>query len=138
MRPARAAAPLHPPAPPAGEFETIPADLVLKSIGFKSVGIAGVAFDERRGVVPNKLGQVGRSLASAAHHGSWRAGNQLEAGLRTYWPPAGSMSLPRCRLRFRAAQERMRAALRSPVLPCHRQRCSLPPAAGVCRGRRGL
>ncbi|KAL4420950.1 hypothetical protein ABPG77_004579 [Micractinium sp. CCAP 211/92] len=41
-----------------GEFETIPADLVLKSIGFKSVGIAGVAFDERRGVVPNKLGQV--------------------------------------------------------------------------------
>lgn len=41
-----------------GEFETIPADLVLKSIGFKSVGVPGVAFDERRGVVPNKLGQV--------------------------------------------------------------------------------
>ena len=43
----------------AGEFETIPADIVLKSIGFKSVGIPGVAFDGRRGVVPNQAGQVG-------------------------------------------------------------------------------
>ncbi|KAI3438904.1 hypothetical protein D9Q98_001319 [Chlorella vulgaris] len=41
-----------------GEYETVPADLVLKSIGFKSVGIPGVAFDERAGVVPNLLGQV--------------------------------------------------------------------------------
>lgn len=46
--------------PPAGEFETIPADLVLKSIGFKSVGIPGVAFDGRRGVIPNQAGQVRR------------------------------------------------------------------------------
>lgn len=45
--------------PPAGEFETIPADIVLKSIGFKSVGIPGAAFDGRKGVVPNRLGQVG-------------------------------------------------------------------------------
>ena len=41
-----------------GEFETIPADIVLKSIGFKSVGIPGVAFDGRRGVIPNQAGQV--------------------------------------------------------------------------------
>lgn len=41
-----------------GEYDTIPADLVLKSIGFKSVGIPGVAFDSRAGVIPNKHGQV--------------------------------------------------------------------------------
>lgn len=49
-----------------GEYETIPADIVLKSIGFKSVGIPGVAFDGRAGIVPNKLGQVcGEDGASA-------------------------------------------------------------------------
>ena len=41
-----------------GKYDTIPADLVLKSIGFKSVGIPGVGFDARAGVVPNKHGQV--------------------------------------------------------------------------------
>lgn len=50
---------LRPCTPLTGEFETVPADLVLKSIGFKSVGISGVAFDPQAGVVPNRLGQVG-------------------------------------------------------------------------------
>lgn len=67
----------------AGEFETIPADLVLKSIGFKSVGIPGVAFDGRKGVILNKSGQVGgclrqllRQLGAAGGQravGGWRA-----------------------------------------------------------------
>ena len=54
--------PAHPPAP--GEHDTIPADLVLKSIGFKSVGVEGAAFDARAGVVPNKLGQARRAGAA--------------------------------------------------------------------------
>ena len=41
-----------------GEYETIPADIVLKSIGYRSVPLEGAPFDARRGVVPNVLGQV--------------------------------------------------------------------------------
>jgi hypothetical protein len=36
-----------------GAFETLPAQLALKSIGYKSVPVDGVAFDERHGVVCN-------------------------------------------------------------------------------------
>lgn len=32
----------------------LPAQLVLKSIGYKSVPLDGVAFDEARGVIPNR------------------------------------------------------------------------------------
>ena len=65
------------PQLPAGECETIPADLVLKSIGFKSVGIPGVAFDSRRGVIPNQAGQVGgRTVRSDAR---WMAAGQAAA-----------------------------------------------------------
>ncbi|GAB4816812.1 hypothetical protein N2152v2_003858 [Parachlorella kessleri] len=41
-----------------GEFETIEVDLVLKSIGFKSVAVPGVHFDPCKGVIPNQGGQV--------------------------------------------------------------------------------
>ena len=64
----------QPTRPLAGQFETIPADLVLKSIGFKSVGIPGVAFDARKGVVPNKLGQVGGEARHAGRRGRRREG----------------------------------------------------------------
>jgi ferredoxin/flavodoxin---NADP+ reductase len=41
-----------------GERETIECGLVLRSIGYRGVGLAGVPFDERRGVIPNEGGRA--------------------------------------------------------------------------------
>ncbi|MPM16342.1 NADPH-ferredoxin reductase FprA [bioreactor metagenome] len=41
-----------------GQVRTIPADLVLRSIGYRSTRLPGVPFDEERGVVPNREGRV--------------------------------------------------------------------------------
>jgi ferredoxin--NADP+ reductase len=42
----------------SGQFEDIPCGLVLRSIGYRGVAIAGVPFDEARGVIPNEHGRV--------------------------------------------------------------------------------
>jgi len=41
-----------------GEFETIPADLVLRSVGYQSVPLPGVPFDAATMTVPNEAGRV--------------------------------------------------------------------------------
>ncbi|QKW37615.1 FAD-dependent oxidoreductase [Actinomadura sp. NAK00032] len=41
-----------------GEFETLPVGLVLRSVGYQSVPLAGVPFDERSYVVPNDGGRI--------------------------------------------------------------------------------
>eukprot|EP00897_Mesotaenium_endlicherianum_P002229 jgi/Mesen1/2033/ME000148S01135 len=41
-----------------GEIEDLPAGLVLRSIGYKSLPVPGLPFDSRRGVVPNESGRV--------------------------------------------------------------------------------
>ncbi len=41
-----------------GEFETIPADLVFSSIGYRGVPLPGVPFNERWGVILNEKGRV--------------------------------------------------------------------------------
>lgn len=41
-----------------GEVRTVPADLVLRSIGYRSTRLPEVPFDEERGVVPNQEGRV--------------------------------------------------------------------------------
>ena len=41
-----------------GEYEDIPVQLVLRSVGYRSVALPGVPFDERAGVVPNVDGRV--------------------------------------------------------------------------------
>eukprot|EP00879_Flechtneria_rotunda_P020975 GHRR01022087.1.p1 GENE.GHRR01022087.1~~GHRR01022087.1.p1 ORF type:complete len:110 (-),score=28.42 GHRR01022087.1:930-1259(-) len=41
-----------------GEFEEYPVQMVLKSIGYKSLPLEGVPFDHRQGVVPNYGGRV--------------------------------------------------------------------------------
>jgi ferredoxin--NADP+ reductase len=41
-----------------GEREEIEAGLVLRSIGYKGVGVEGLPYDERRGVIPNEGGRV--------------------------------------------------------------------------------
>jgi ferredoxin/flavodoxin---NADP+ reductase len=40
------------------ERETIPADLVFRSIGYKGVPVPGVPFDERRCTIPNEGGRI--------------------------------------------------------------------------------
>ncbi|HZB33315.1 MAG TPA: FAD-dependent oxidoreductase [Streptosporangiaceae bacterium] len=41
-----------------GSYEVLPAGMVLRSVGYKSVPLPGVPFDERRYVVPNDAGRI--------------------------------------------------------------------------------
>lgn len=41
-----------------GEYEVLAVQLVLRSVGYKGLALAGVAFDERRGIIPNDKGIV--------------------------------------------------------------------------------
>ncbi len=41
-----------------GERETIECGIVFRSIGYKGIGLDGVPFDDRRGVIPNEGGRV--------------------------------------------------------------------------------
>ncbi|WP_407538719.1 NADP oxidoreductase [Deinococcus radiomollis] len=41
-----------------GEYEVLPVQMVLRSVGYKGVQVAGVPFDEKRGVIPNESGRV--------------------------------------------------------------------------------
>jgi ferredoxin--NADP+ reductase len=45
-------------ARPVGEPETIPCSLVLRSVGYRGVGLPGVPFDEAQGTIPNDRGRV--------------------------------------------------------------------------------
>ena len=42
----------------AGERETLECGLVLRSIGYRGVGVDGLPFDERRGTIANEGGRV--------------------------------------------------------------------------------
>ncbi len=42
----------------AGIFETIPVDMVLRSVGYMGVALPGVPFNAKKGTVPNELGRV--------------------------------------------------------------------------------
>ncbi len=41
-----------------GKFSTIPAGLVLRSVGYQSIPLADVPFDTRKGIIPNVAGRV--------------------------------------------------------------------------------
>ncbi|MCB0052210.1 MAG: NADP oxidoreductase, partial [Caldilinea sp.] len=41
-----------------GKYETIPAGMILRSVGYKGVPMPGVPFDARHGVIPNEVGRV--------------------------------------------------------------------------------
>jgi hypothetical protein len=41
-----------------GEYDVYPVQLVLKSIGYKSLPLEGVAFDPGKGIIPNVAGRV--------------------------------------------------------------------------------
>lgn len=54
-----------------GRYEEHEAQLVLKSIGYKSLALEGVAFDARAGVIPNAAGRV---LKGGSTHPCWAVG----------------------------------------------------------------
>lgn len=64
-----------------GEFEEYPVQLVLKSIGYKSLPLEGVPFDSKHGVVPNAGGRVlsgkagGIAISSRLMAKMWRTVN---------------------------------------------------------------
>jgi len=41
-----------------GVFETIPAGMILRAVGYKGVPLPGVPYDSRKGTIPNHLGRV--------------------------------------------------------------------------------
>lgn len=41
-----------------GEYETLPVGMVLRSVGYQSVPLAGVPFDERSSTIPNDAGRI--------------------------------------------------------------------------------
>ncbi len=49
-----------------GEKQVIPCGMVIRSVGYRGAPLAGVPFDERRGIVPNEGGRVVRSDGSGA------------------------------------------------------------------------
>ena len=56
-----------------GTFEDLPAQLVFRSIGYTGRPVAGISFDERRGLIRNEGGRV--TDADGAHHrGEYVAG----------------------------------------------------------------
>ncbi|CAK9207381.1 unnamed protein product [Sphagnum troendelagicum] len=57
-----------------GQFEDLPCGMVLKSIGYKSLSVPGLSFDDYQGRVPNAKGRVLRS-------GQGTEGTTIENGL---------------------------------------------------------
>ncbi len=53
-------------AVPTDETQTLPVGLVFRSVGYKGKALAGVPFDDRRGVVPNIGGRVVEQADSTA------------------------------------------------------------------------
>ncbi|MGH3853590.1 MAG: FAD-dependent oxidoreductase [Pseudonocardiaceae bacterium] len=49
-----------------GETVTLPAQLLLRSVGYRGLPLPGVPFDERSGVIPHVAGRVQRDGATAA------------------------------------------------------------------------
>jgi ferredoxin/flavodoxin---NADP+ reductase len=58
-----------------GERETIDCGVVFRSIGYSGIGLDGVPFDERRGVIPNEGGRVvdadGREQVPGSYAVGW-------------------------------------------------------------------
>jgi ferredoxin--NADP+ reductase len=49
-----------------GETVTLPAQILLRSVGYRGLPLPGVPFDERSGVIPHVTGRVQRNGATAA------------------------------------------------------------------------
>ncbi len=63
-----------PRAQPTGRSAFVPAGLVLRAIGYRGTATPGLAFDERRGVIPSRDGRILDSVDGALHVGWYVAG----------------------------------------------------------------
>ncbi len=63
-----------PRAQPTGRSAFVPAGLVLRAIGYRGTATPGLAFDERRGVIPSRDGRILDSVDGASHVGWYVAG----------------------------------------------------------------
>jgi ferredoxin--NADP+ reductase len=52
-------------AVPTGERETLPTNLVFRSVGYRGVALPGVPFEERRGTIRNERGRVAPGVYAA-------------------------------------------------------------------------
>jgi ferredoxin/flavodoxin---NADP+ reductase len=57
-----------------GEFETLPIEMVFRSVGYKGVALPDVPFDAKRGVIPNNAGRVLDAPAGNPVPGEYVAG----------------------------------------------------------------
>ena len=57
-----------------GEVETIDAGLVVRAVGYRSLALPELPYDERRGIVPNERGRVVDPASGAALPGLYVAG----------------------------------------------------------------
>ncbi len=57
-----------------GEFATLPANLVLRSVGYKGTPLADVPYDNRTGIIPNDGGRVKDPTSSALIPGEYVVG----------------------------------------------------------------
>ena len=57
-----------------GEFETIEASLVLRSVGYKGIALENVPYDKRSGTIPNDLGRVKNPETNAQIMGEYVVG----------------------------------------------------------------
>lgn len=57
-----------------GEYETIPAGLVLRSVGYKGIPLENVPYDTRRGTIPNEQGRVKDPATGAQIAGEYVVG----------------------------------------------------------------
>ena len=60
-------------------FETIPAGLIFRSVGYRGVPLTDVPFDEQRNVIPNEQGRV-VDLATRKHATGEYAGGWIKRG----------------------------------------------------------
>lgn len=59
---------------PTGESEQLPVDLLFKAIGYRGEPVAGVPYEERKGIVPNVDGRVVEQLGGDVRVGHYAAG----------------------------------------------------------------
>ncbi len=59
---------------PSGSREELAVDLVFKAIGYRGVPVAGVPFEEKKGIVPNVDGRVVEKVGGAVRPGHYVAG----------------------------------------------------------------
>ena len=107
-----------------GELETLDAQMVLRSVGYQSVPLDGVPFDERAAVVPNTAGRV-LGPDGAPLPGEYVAGGSSAA------PPGSSAPTSPTRPRPSAA-----CSPTWPVAPPRTtRRCPGPAFSGIRTGR---